>query len=161
MSLQSLGVRWAGLSRAENAMPHAQAGRLRTSTCSSGPPRPPEWPRARHNSLLSRVQASVTSPPFIWLWKWLRMPDAGHPPLSRAARCAQHPAVVCVLSGARGLLSVCNQMIINCRVVSQARPHKSINTHLVPQAGRSSVNPGRMPTAGFRASCVYVTSCVF
>ena len=44
---------------------------------------------------------------------------------------------------------VCNQMCINCRVVhvSQARPRKSVNTHLVPHAGRSSVTPDRMPTA--------------
>ena len=29
---------------------------------------------------------------------------------------------------------VCNQMCINCTVVSQARPHKSVNTQLVPHA---------------------------
>ena len=48
----------------------------------------------------------------------------------------------------QSFMCVCNQMCINCIVVSQARPHKSVNTHLVPQAGRSSVNPDRMPTAG-------------
>ena len=47
-----------------------------------------------------------------------------------------------------GASCVCNQMCIICTVVSQARPHKSVNTHLVPQAGRSSVNRDRMPTAG-------------
>ena len=40
---------------------------------------------------------------------------------------------------------VCNQMCINCTVVSQARPHKSFNTQLVPHGGRLSVNPNRMP----------------
>ena len=39
---------------------------------------------------------------------------------------------------ASGDACVCNQMCINCTVVSQARPHKSVKTHLVPQAGRSS-----------------------
>ena len=36
-------------------------------------------------------------------------------------------------------------MCINCTVVSQARPHKSVNTQLVPHGGRSSVNPDRVP----------------
>ena len=40
---------------------------------------------------------------------------------------------------------VCNQMCINFTVVSQARPHKSVNTQLVPHGGRSSVNPDRIP----------------
>ena len=39
---------------------------------------------------------------------------------------------------------VCDQMCTNCTVVSQARPHKSANTQLVPRGGRSSVNPDRI-----------------
>ena len=39
---------------------------------------------------------------------------------------------------------VCNQMCIYFTLVSQARPHKSVNTQLVPHGGRSSVNPDLM-----------------
>ena len=44
---------------------------------------------------------------------------------------------------------VCNQMCINCTVVSQARPHKSVNTQLVPHAAftiHSRFKPDRVHT---------------
>ena len=47
----------------------------------------------------------------------------------------QHPARV-LLPVPAPSLCVCNQMCINCTVVSQARPHKSVNTQLVPHGGR-------------------------
>ena len=71
-----------------------------------------------------------------------RQPRTLSPPLPRTVEQPQE------CSTSRSFMCVCNQMCINCRIVSQARPHKSVNTHLVPQAGRSSVNPDRMPTAG-------------
>ena len=39
---------------------------------------------------------------------------------------------------------LCNHMCISCTAVPQARPHKSINTQLVPHERRSSVNPNRL-----------------
>ena len=35
--------------------------------------------------------------------------------------------------------------VLTFTVVSQARPHESVNTQLVPHGGRSSVNPDRIP----------------
>ena len=51
---------------------------------------------------------------------------------------------------AASLCCVCNRICISCTGVSQARPHKSIDTQFVPREGRSSVNPNRITslTAG-------------
>ena len=56
-------------------------------------------------------------------------------------------------------LCVCSQMCINCTVVSQARPHKSVNnTQLVPHGGRSSVNPDRFANAGYERAAGRVSA---
>ena len=62
------------------------------------------------------------------------------PPLPRTVEQPQ----ACTRVRPIGASCVCNQMYINCTVVSQARPHKSVNTQLVPHGGRSSVNPDRI-----------------
>ena len=54
----------------------------------------------------------------------------------------------------RSLSCACNHLRNSCTAVSQARPHTSINTQSVPHAGRSSVNPDRMPSADLRSSAL-------
>ena len=44
----------------------------------------------------------------------------------------------------RCLPCACNHMCVSCTAVSQARPHKSVNTQFLPHEGRSSVNPPRV-----------------
>ena len=65
--------------------------------------------------------------------------------LSRPPPCTVEQPSPQACSISRGASCVCNQMCINCTIVSQARPRKSVNNQLVPHGGRSSVNPDRIP----------------
>ena len=70
-------------------------------------------------------------PAFRRLSTWFSLPFTTLP-------CGFH----CSAPRSQGLFScMCNRMCISSTAVSQARPHKSVNTQLVPHEGRSSVNP--------------------
>ena len=130
----------AALLSSKGQVPGRSARRPRQArTLSPPPPRTEEQPQ-----VCSMSRSFMTALPWSKLqvpgWSARRRDEHAPGVHHRLARRSRRKLALSV-----GVSCVCNQMFMNCTVVSQARPHKSVSTHLVPQVGRSSVHVSTDP----------------